>query len=579
MADTRVLLGQVFTPRSVAALTLALGRDGGLGATVLDPSCGDGAFLEGALTAGVPGEDLGGIELDGRVAALAAARAPGANVRVHDFFEGEAPSAELVVGNPPWVRQERVAARTKLRIREALGRDWSEAPTAVLDRLVGRGDLAIAFVARALACVPAGGRVAFVMSQAVLDADYGEALFAFLAGRAHVVGIVVSPEERWFPDAAVHGMILVVERVGKRPAPAPVVARLNMGIKHAAEVVTGWDSLYRVADVQPLDLAHRGSSLRAPGFWGAVTHELTTLGSLADVRRGITSGANSFFYLSRAQAHEGGLETHTRPLMKSPQEVRRIRPRADELEHRVLCLGIDDFSSAHVAAHVAAHAGVKERPSLAGRQPWWQLPAREGRLFLCKAYDTRFVQPFVNEPMLADQRFYVVDPRVDAELLAAALNSSLGALAISVTGRSSMGQGALELAVNDAARLPVLDVRRGSRRQLDLVRTCFRAVTDQPVDSVFTMVATAERQALDAAVLGAFAPELCSHAAAIREALTGLVTQRLSRSQGATLGSRRAMRHTPAASQTAPRSVRSTTDSGTLPGLDSSQLTPAISRA
>ena len=39
--------------------------------------------------------------------------------------------------------------------------------------------------------------VAFVLSTAALDAGYGDALRAFLHGRAHLLALVVSPRERW----------------------------------------------------------------------------------------------------------------------------------------------------------------------------------------------------------------------------------------------------------------------------------------------------------------------------------------------------------------------------------------------
>src|SRR5262249_58512709 len=110
---------------------------------------------------------------------------------------------------PPYVRQERIGAG-KRRLGKLTG-----APA--------RADLALAFVLRALQFVGPGGRVAFVLSAAVLDADYGAAL----AGAGRVTHVVASPRERWFPDAAVHAVILVIERGG---AGATTCARLRVPV-------------------------------------------------------------------------------------------------------------------------------------------------------------------------------------------------------------------------------------------------------------------------------------------------------------------------------------------------------------
>jgi hypothetical protein len=87
------------------------------------------------------------------------------------------------------------------------------------------------------------------------------------------------------------------------------------------------------------------------------------------------------------------------------------------------------------------------------------LPTRPARLFLAKAYASRFIQRIAPRDVVADQRVYSLHPRsgVDVELLAAVLNSTPTALALESLGRSSLGEGALEWTVADAAELPVID--------------------------------------------------------------------------------------------------------------------------
>jgi hypothetical protein len=156
--------------------------------------------------------------------------------------------------------------------------------------------------------------------------------------------------------------------------------------------------------------------------------------------------------------------------------------------------------------YVAAHAAAAARPTLRARPSWWALPTRTARLFLTKAYAARFVQRLSPSPLVADQRLYSVHPRagVDLELLAAALNSTFTALALESLGRASLGEGALEWTVADAAHLPVLDPRRiaGS------ARSALRELSLRPIGPVQAERGCADRAALDRAVGGSLADHL-----------------------------------------------------------------------
>jgi len=495
--------GQVFTPAPVADLVLSLATEGlPRGARLLDPACGDGVFLARARTRGYR---VVGVEIDGALAT--AARAHG-EVRRGDFFDIEPPGDyDAVVGNPPYVRQERLGA-AKRRVASLVG-----APL--------RADLALAFVLRALRFVRPGGRVVFVLSSAVLDADYAAAL----RGLGRVTHVVASPRERWFSDAAVHGIILVLERGGE-PGPT-ACARLHVPVAEAAARVRSAEDLARVAEVRWAAPGEAwGPLLRAPDVWLALRPRAPTvmLGELAEVRRGATSGANGFFYVPRSSSIEARFLL---PLLKTPKEGRAIRVAAAALPLRAFICPLDAealraFPGAR--AHVRAHARLATRPTLRARPRWWSLDVRPARLFLTKAYFARFVQHLATAPVVADQRFYSLAPRrgVRLDTLAAVLNGSFTALALESLGRASMGEGALEWSVGDAEKLPVLDPRR-----LDAaaVGRAFRAVASSPAADVFA--ADAARAALDAALLG----PLAGQAEAIRDGLRAAVSERLARSR------------------------------------------------
>lgn len=530
-------LGQVFTPAPVADLVLALALEGGA-RTVLDPACGDGVFLERAVAAGIAPAALSGWEVDPAAAAAARARVAAARVITGDFLGAAVAEFDAVVGNPPYVRQELLSAAVKRRIARRLAEDWPD-----VARFAGRADLAMAFVARALRFVRPGGRVGFVLSAAALDAGYGAALRELLRGRAELLAVVASPRERWFAGAAIHAVIVVLERAGAGAlARAARFARLRIPVADAARRVRGVTDLEAVAEVRTLPPGAAfaepwGPLLRAPAAWfdvaAAAGDALVPLGELAEVRRGVTSGANAFFYLTRAAAVRRGIEARfLRPVLKTPRHAAAIRVTPSALPAVAFVCTLDRRAlRAHpgAAAHVRAHAHLAARPSLVVRDPWWSLAARPARLFLSKAYDTRFVQYWSPEPIVADQRVYTVTPRGRGggdELLAAALNGTLTALALESLGRASMGEGALEWSVADAERLPVLDPRRADA---GAVLRAFRALASRAIGPVDREVDAADRRALDVALVHR-TPALADLMASVRTALVDAVAERVARS-------------------------------------------------
>ncbi len=547
-AAARLMLGQWFTPPEVARLALALvGTRGRL----LDPACGDGAFLAAARQAGVAAERLFGVELDPAAAEACAARVPGARIERGDLFavaaDGE--GFDVVVGNPPYVRTERMSAAQKQRVRARLADDWPDAPPHLIDRLVGRGDLAAACVLRALRLARPGARIALVLSSALLHADHAAPLWELVGRHGCVRALVDAPAERWFADAAVNALIVVIERGGE---PAPVrVARLRVPTAVAADRVRGDGDLDAVADVRlvPADRPARwAAALRAEAAWFELERvagpALVPLGELATVRRGITSGANEVFYLSRDRARALGIEPALlMPLVRVPRERAdaAIAVDPDTTSHVVLAAPADPEALARhpgAARWLEANAAAAVRTMLRARSPWWALSIEPARLFLAKAYAARFVQRLAPRPIACDQRVYAVDPRpgTDVELLAAVLDSTFTALAIESLGRASMGQGALEQTVSQAAALPVIDPRRLDEAGARAARAALDAMATRPIGTVAAERSAADRGRLDRAVAAA-APGAAALLGAVHDALVASVARRHQRARSVTSSS------------------------------------------
>ena len=126
-----VALGQVFTPAAVVDAMLALRRRQG---RVLEPACGDGAFLDR-----LPGAV--GIEID------PAHCPPGA--RCMDFFAlPEHERFDTIIGNPPYVRFQDIPQATRVLLE-----------TAHFD---GRSNLYLFFIEKCLRHLAPGGELIFI---------------------------------------------------------------------------------------------------------------------------------------------------------------------------------------------------------------------------------------------------------------------------------------------------------------------------------------------------------------------------------------------------------------------------------
>ena len=119
--------GIVYTPRWLVNLILdAVGFDGSKG-RLLDPSCGDGAFLEAAaerIVAKCGKAELVGIEINPKAAQQCRKRLSNHGVPFEilcqdALYAKNLGSFDFVVGNPPYVRIQHLGKNRRERIQRS----------------------------------------------------------------------------------------------------------------------------------------------------------------------------------------------------------------------------------------------------------------------------------------------------------------------------------------------------------------------------------------------------------------------------------------------------------------------------
>jgi hypothetical protein len=160
----------------VVAMTVP--RDAG---TVLDPACGDGAFLAGVRRALGPSVRLVGVDIDADAVEAARAAVPDADISHGDALTTDWSDRrfDVVIGNPPFLNQMSAATTRGGRSRFGGG------PYA---------DAAAEFLALAVSLArPDGGRIGLVLPQSMLSTRDAGPIRAAVAAQAAVVHVWWSP--------------------------------------------------------------------------------------------------------------------------------------------------------------------------------------------------------------------------------------------------------------------------------------------------------------------------------------------------------------------------------------------------
>jgi hypothetical protein len=271
-AEARRIRGEYFTPLPLVEAVLALAlRHAGTGPlTIIDPACGDGAFLAAAARAR-PGARLNGLELNPAHAAAARRSVPGARIHVGDALRGGWDSLvrtlpgngeELWLGNPPYngtspLLRDPPAYRA-LRARVAL--DEALPPGTSL-----RDDYAFFLLLASERLAGRAGVLAWVTSATLLDAFLYTSLRRRLLDRL-ALREVVDLGAGVFPGTRVRTCITVWRsRHGPSPSPrfrawAPGSAAVESSPSHPFSIVGPEWSLRPVpAEAERLDQLWRAT--------------------------------------------------------------------------------------------------------------------------------------------------------------------------------------------------------------------------------------------------------------------------------------------------------------------------------
>lgn len=464
---------------------------------VLDPSCGDGIFLEMAVRrlrdlGADPGRIarlLHAIDLNPDAVRITRDRLGSElgvaleNVRVDSFFAlpppgllfGSGDGIDVVVGNPPYIRYQDFAGLAR--------RDATQCASYAGVHLNGLASSWAHFVAHAVAFLRPGGRLALILPAELIHATYAAPLREHLRQSFEEIH-VVSFRQMVFPDVQEEVVLLLA--AGKDGGPG----HLSLTEVETAAEISGMDAVLAGAEVfSPGEKVEKW----IPGYAahpGAVTLEhlqdlglLTPLRDVGKANIGFVSGANEYFVLTPDEAAHWNLPDsslqvalirarHVPCLQITSTEVASLRSQG---ERCLLWRPGEQLTRAEKAyVRRGEELGYSERYKCRVRTPWYRVPG----VFTPDAFLT-YMSDVVPRLCLNQARVVASNtlltirlPQIPAGLRKAfvvAFYNSATLLSCERTGRS-YGGGVLKLEPREADRLLVPAVALVNRHKGPLLK-------------------------------------------------------------------------------------------------------------
>ncbi len=344
---------------------------------LFDPAFGLGAFYFAAreLNAAVL---FSGIEKDPTVLSHFHQAHPGGcegtlNVANADYFSVWHRKHAAIVCNPPYMRFQHFEDRQ--RVISALARHLGESLTGYLNT-------ASAFLLKSLSELESGGCLAYLMPLEFLNTGYGTTVKRALLDRKVLKALVrLEPEDAVFPDATTSlGLVLVADD-GKDEAITFYT------VQSLAQLEGGLGSLPCSAAIPQAELSPTAKWLRhfeTPcDVVGSALQPLSLYGTFS---RGIATGANAFFVLSKSEAQKWELPSSIfHPCISRSSQVGQSRLTDAAIAHlvetgeRVLLADLASSQCEAVKRYIehGEREGLHRRYLTRMRKPWYKLESRQ----------------------------------------------------------------------------------------------------------------------------------------------------------------------------------------------------------
>lgn len=446
---------------------------------------------------------------------------------------------DSVIGNPPYIDQGSLYP-SKEHFRNHLKKFSSNSASPYYNgnkRLSKRSDAYVYFVTHATQFLNEGGRLGFIIPTKWMMTGYGEDFQEFIYSE-YKLEAVVGFGARAFEDAFVDGALIMLEKCEdeeeRRENKTKFIrvrdtmdaddildtVEFRYGLDDVREILVQNREAYRTVAVPQGTLMDKATKkvrhyLTAPQKFIELLEnprmvQLDEL--LSDFRRGITSGANDFFYIKEENISDLGIDEwfltpvvkwikqmeKGTPLTESTTDlyvfhihdyVEKVRTRDDvrggDLTQRVKnALKKDGYDRTLGYIKEGEAQEYDDNRTCASREVWFDLgDVQPADIIHPKGFKYR-VFASRNEGLIVNDRLYCLDvaANVNEHALLAYLNSTVYQAVVETWGRNE-GRGMLEIMGYEVEQVPALDVRALPDEIVEELADAYRAFENNEEDA------------------------------------------------------------------------------------------------
>ena len=430
---------------------------------------------------------------------------------------------DIVIENPPYVSTKKIADPTlsrdevtlanknayKVKLARAVYQAFPEffgyqpakdtkgnPASAVKHKLDGNSDLYVYFYFHGLSLLNPKGTFCTITSRSWLDADFGKDLQEFLLKRCHLKLVLDNAARRSFKAVNINTAICLISAPVQARASSlqhivrfvnftePFEAILDAVIFYEIETEIQRNALpeYRIHLLSQDALLAAGMDektkytgnkwgakyLRAPDiYWTLLekgSDKLARVGDIAQIRRGIISGANQFFILDAETISAWQIEPEfLHPIVNDRSVTESLLLRPEQSPHQLFLCQKEKEALRGTAALAYIESGesqkLHQRPSVRTRRRWYDVGKRPppSLSFAHRMHSTAKTL-YVSEGCYVTGKFMELQCALELRIpLCFSLNSTFFQLMVNVNGRSNLGYGELELQTSDLGDLLCVD--------------------------------------------------------------------------------------------------------------------------
>ena len=317
------LRGGYYTPKTIAKYIAEWAVRSSTD-TVLEPSCGDGCFLDVACARlselGCPAESLSsqilGIELDSCEARKAARyQATVINKDYFTYYREHDAYYDAIVGNPPFIRSQSFNEEFRQIAFELMQKHGFHP-----NRLT---NIWLPFLLLSCKKLTDNGRIGMVIPAELFQVDYAAEARSFLSEFFDSL-VLITFKQLVFDDIQQEVILLLGEKNSKQKGIRVIeldniddLAQGTAGLDHAEVKTLDHNSEKWVKYYLSNEELHLLKKL-------ANDQRLTPTTSLFDVNVGLVSGENDFFVINRDTVDRYNLHNHVMPIVSKAEQVKGL---------------------------------------------------------------------------------------------------------------------------------------------------------------------------------------------------------------------------------------------------------------